>query len=390
MKYKHILLREFRKTVIDGMVVNTNIGTTAHGPGLLRFFEKYLPECEIRVWASAPLSPPMAKMMASFFPHIPVIPGDLVNPPEELKEAVAWSDLLLIGSGSCILEEDVRDYIKMSGKPFAAAGIGYCRESLELMQKAAFIYFRESEALEAAVRDDLKVPTGFLPDGAFTFDTADEEGANKFMRRHQLEEGKYVCCVTRYRWTPVWEYCPGAKFNPERDAYNQRMLETDFAPLYEVICRIVREKHWKVLFAPETLPALALARDKFYPVFPEDVKPFLVLPESYWEADLALGVYRKSPGIFGLEMHSQVMGIGNNIASIVCRTREFGSKSVMWKDIGLEKWLFDFDKEEDKKNFPAAVLEMLSDTDGTQKLVKDANHILEKYFQAFACFMRSV
>ena len=62
----------------------------------------------------------------------------------------------------------------------------------------------------------------------------------------------------------------------------------------------------------------------------------------------------------------------------------------MWKDIGLEKWLFDFDKEEDKKNFPAAVLEMLSDTDGTQKLVKDANHILEKYFQAFACFMRSV
>ena len=106
MKHMHILLRDFRKTVRDGRVVTTNIGTTAHGPGLLAFFEKYLPECELRIWASAPLSPEMSRMMKRRFPHIPVIPGDLSNPSAELLEAVQWSDFLLIGSGTGILQED--------------------------------------------------------------------------------------------------------------------------------------------------------------------------------------------------------------------------------------------------------------------------------------------
>ena len=388
MKQLHILLREFRKTVIDGKVVNTNIGTTAHGPGILSLFEKYLPECDIRIWASAPLSPEMTKMMSRSFPHISFVYGSLKEPSPELREAVEWSDMLLIGSGSCILENDVEDYIKISGKPYAAAGIGYNEDQFPVMQKGAFMYFRESQALADAEKNEMNVPTGFLPDGAFAFDTPDETAAADFMDLHGLEEGKFVCCLIRNRWTPVWEYCPEAKFDPKRDAYNKSMIEQDFAPLVSAVCRIVREKHLKVLLAPETLPALALSRDIFYNMFPADVKDFLVVPGHYWEADEALGVYRKSLGIFGLEMHSQVIGIGNKIPSIVCRTKEFGSKSDMWKDIGLEEWLFDFDLETDRMRFPDTVLEMLSDPAGSRKKVENANRIIDRAFLQFRDFMR--
>jgi hypothetical protein len=33
----------------------------------------------------------------------------------------------------------------------------------------------------------------------------------------------------------------------------------------------------------------------------------------------------------------------------------------MWEDIGLGEWLFDFDKEEDVKRLPGAVLAMAAD-----------------------------
>jgi hypothetical protein len=63
MKKIRILLRDFRKVVLNGEVVNFNIGTTAHGPGAVALLDRYLPECEVCVWASAPLSEPMRKMM---------------------------------------------------------------------------------------------------------------------------------------------------------------------------------------------------------------------------------------------------------------------------------------------------------------------------------------
>ena len=56
MKKIRILLRDFRTVVKNGEVVNFNIGTTAHGPGAAAMLRKFLPGCEIRDWASAPLS----------------------------------------------------------------------------------------------------------------------------------------------------------------------------------------------------------------------------------------------------------------------------------------------------------------------------------------------
>ena len=112
------------------------------------------------------------------------------------------------------------------------------------------------------------------------------------------------------------------------------------------------------------------------------------MPESFWEADLALGIYKQSRGVWGIEMHSQVMAIGNNIPAIVCRTAEFGSKSQMWNDLGLGEWLVDFDKADDRERFPEVVMQMLNNADHTEKLLKQAQSVLQERFDFFGSFMR--
>ena len=384
-----ILLRDFRKVVKDGKVVNFNVGTTAHGPGAITVLEKFVPECEVTVWASAPLSEPMQRMMERRFPDVKIVCGRLDGSSKAVEDAVRWCDLLLIGPGTGIaVHRDVEDFTKFCNKPYAAAGIGFAAKDIEKMRQSGFIFLRDSVALAAAEKAELGVPTAFVPDGAFLFDAADDAGAVEFMRHHGLEKGKFVCCLPRYRYTPTWEFCPGETYPEERIAYNKSMIVQDMEPLVKAACRVVREKGLKVLLSPETEPAIRLCRNELLSMFPADVKPFIVVPDHFWEADLALGVYKLSRGVWGIEMHSQVMAIGNGIPAMVCRTKEFGSKSQMWVDIGLGEWLFDFDLASDRERFPEAVMQMLDNEENTMKLVKHAQSVLQERFEFFGSFMR--
>ena len=389
MKKIRILLRDFRKVVKDGKVVNFNIGTTAHGPGVIAVLEKFLPEGEVRVWASAPLSDPMRRMMERRFPRVKIVCGRLDGSGGAVEEAVRWCDLLLIGPGTGIaVHRDVEAFVKFCGKPYAAAGIGFAAKDVEKMRRSGFIFLRDSAALAAAEQAQLGVPTAFVPDGAFLFDAADDAGAAEFMLRHGLEKGKFVCCLPRYRHTPTWEFCPGETYPADRAAYNRSMVGQDMEPLVKAACRVVREKGWKVLLSPETEPAIRLCQNELLSMFPADVKPFIAVPDRFWEADLALGVYKQSRGVWGIEMHSQVMAVGNGIPAMVCRTREFGSKSQMWADIGLGEWLFDFDLAADRERFPEAVMQMLENEEHTAKLLSRAQAVLQERFEFFGNFLR--
>ncbi len=82
------------------------------------------------------------------------------------------------------------------------------------------------------------------------------------------------------------------------------------------------------------------------------------------------------------------MAIGSGIPAIVCRTKEFGSKSQMWNDIGLGEWLFDFDSAADRQRFPEAVMRMFTQEERTRQLVQQAQTILADRFGFFADFLR--
>ena len=71
-------------------------------------------------------------------------------------------------------------------------------------------------------------------------------------------------------------------------------------------------------------------------------------------------------GLFGNEMHSPIMAIGNGIPALVCRWETQTTKGLMWRDLGLDDWLFDFDQETEVARLPAAVLAMAKDPAGAR------------------------
>lgn len=124
---------------------------------------------------------------------------------------------------------------------------------------------------------------------------------------------------------------------------------------------MVRETDLKVLLCPEDMTQMAVGKEMLFDRLPDDVEKRVVWRRDFWLTDETLSVYVRSAGLFGSEMHSPIMAVGNGIPAIVCRFEEQTSKGIMWRDIGLGEWLFDFDKEAEVKAMPAAVLAMAKD-----------------------------
>ena len=201
----------------------------------------------------------------------------------------------------------------------------------------------------------------FGPDGAFATDLRNEEKAEAFLHGWGLERGKFLCCIPRYRITPYWTIHKERAFDPVKQKRNDEMKEHDHAQLRAAIVAVVKQTDLKVLICPEDRTQMALGKEILFDKLPDDVKDRVVWREDYWLTDEALSVYVRSAGLFGNEMHSPIMCIGNGIPAIVCRWAEQTSKGNMWKDIGLSEWLFDLDDEPQLAGIVPAVLAMAKD-----------------------------
>ncbi len=191
-----------------------NIGDIAHTPGVLALLEKHLPDAEVILWASGNLSDDVAAMEHRRFPKLRIVKGTIGEHGKasnsDLGEAVQRADFLLHGSGpSLVAAKDVAAWIKHVQKPFGVYGITHgsflSGDDSDLLGKAEFVYFRDSVSLELAKTQGLKCPVlGFAPDGAFACDLRDDAKADAFLNEHQLEPGKFLCCLSRLRFTPYW------------------------------------------------------------------------------------------------------------------------------------------------------------------------------------------
>ncbi len=366
-----------------------NIGDIAHTPGVLALIEQYVPDAEVVLWASRDLSPEVAAMEHQRFPQLKIVKGSInaqgqASTPE-LAEALAWTDFLLHGSGpSLVAAKDVAAFVEHTGKPFGVYGIthGPFADSgdKDLLGKAQFVYFRDSVSLELAKEAGVACARmEFAPDGAFACDLRNDARASEFLARHGLEEGTFLCCLSRLRYTPYWTI-PGSKrpFDAARQARNEAMQEHDHAPIRQAICEVVRHTSLKVLLCPEDMTQMAVGRRLLYDRLPDDVRPRVVWRENFWLTDEALSVYVRSAGLFGSEMHSPIMAVGNGIPAIVCRFEEQTSKGWMWRDIGLGDWLFDLDQPEDCERLPAAVLKLASDFEAAKAHVLPARRFVQQ------------
>ena len=366
-----------------------NIGDIAHTPGVLALIEKYIPEAETMLWASGDLSPEVAAMEHKRFPKLRIVKGNIGADGKAsnvaLGDAMAWADFLLHGSGpSLVAAADVAAFLKHTGKPFGVYGITHgsflSGNDKELLSSAKFAFFRDSVSLERAKADGVKCPVmEFGPDGAFSCDLRDDARATAFLEANGLEEGKFLCCLSRLRYTPYWTI-PEKKrsIDAKRHARNEAMKEHDHAPLREAIIAVVRKTSFKVLLCPEDATQMAVGKEMFYDKLPADVRQRVVWREKFWLTDEALSTYVRSAGLFGSEMHSPIMAIGNGIPAIVCRFEEQTSKGIMWRDIGLGDWLFDFDVEEEINRLVPAVLAMVNDRAAAKAKVAKARAFVEQ------------
>ena len=369
-----------RRIVLRSSWQTVNIGDIGHTPGMLALLEKHLPDVEVRLWPSN-VENGVAEMLQKRFPKVSIVQG-----ADGIKAAMAECDFLLHGSGpSLVAEKDVARWRKETGKPYGVGGITFSSskpETLELLSGASFVYFRDSKSLAFAREHGVKSPImEFGPDGAFAVDLRNDTAATAFLQAHGLEEGKFFCVIPRLRNTPYWKIKKVA-FDEKKHTRNEAMKEHDHAPLRDAITAIARQTPYKILVCPEDASQMEIGKEMLVDQLPDDVRGKVVWRENYWLTDEAVSTYVRSAGLFGNEMHSPIMCIGNGIPALVCRWAEQTSKGFMWQDIGLGEWLFDADLDEPAKGLGPAVLAIAQDSAAAQAKVAKARQFVAERQQA--------
>lgn len=356
-----IILRSSWQTV--------NIGDIGHTPGVLAILEKYLPDVEVRLWPSS-VGNGVKEILEKRFPKVSIL-----DTPELVRKAFAEGDFFLHGSGpSLVARNDVKKWKEETAKPYGIYGITFpgfygtpteqqiasLKTDTELLSNARFAFFRDTPSLDYARTHGVKCPVmGFAPDGAFAVDLLNYTKADHFLREHGLEAGKFLCVIPRQRYTPYWEVkSRNTPYDAFKDGRNVEMREHDNGPIREAMIAVLEKTDLKILICPEDETQVKLGKDVLFDKIPDQYRSRVVWRDRYWLTDEALSTYLRSAGLFGLEMHSPIMCIGHGIPAIVGRFTEQTTKGFMWRDIGLDDWLFDMDKPEEVARIKPAVLAM--------------------------------
>jgi len=379
---RRILLRSSWQTV--------NIGDIAHTPGMLALLERHLPGAEVWLWPSR-IDQGVEQLLRHRFPQVRIVTG-----VDGVREAFTACDFLLHGSGpSLVAEQDVIRWHGETGKPYGVYGITLSQQpstattpvsqaaftrTLDVLGAARFVFLRDPVSLELARAQGCRAAVvEFAPDAAFASDLADDARAEAFLADHALDPGGFLCCIPRLRYTPYW-IVPGkqAAFDERKHARNEAMKDHDHAPHREAIIQVIRSTSLKVLICPEDATQMTVGREELYEPLPEDVKRRVVWRPDYWLTGEAISTYIRSAGLFGNEMHSPILCIGHGVPAIVCRWAEQTSKGSMWRQIGLGDWLFDFDREDDVRRLPEAVLTLARDPVTSRALAAAARDRVRK------------
>jgi polysaccharide pyruvyl transferase WcaK-like protein len=331
-----------------------NIGDIAHTPGLLRLLETHLPDVQVILWPFA-VDRGVEPMLRRAFPQLDLVTGRLSPEGEpstpELRAALDRADLLLHGSGpSVVAEKDLLAWRAHVRKPFGIYGVSVASVSDQLrglLTDSRFVYCRDSISLQV-VRDSGAAPPvlEFAPDATFAFHLRDEAAASAFLAAHDLRDRQFVAAIPRLRYTPYHEvhHTEPTEEDLRRAAYSAEHRERDHEKLRAALIRFVRETGLKVLACPEMIHEVALAREVLLDPLPADVKPQVVWRDTYWLPDEAASVYARARALISFEMHSPILAVANGVPAIYLRQPTDTSKGQMWRDLGLQPWIFEIDE----------------------------------------------
>ncbi|WP_323200765.1 polysaccharide pyruvyl transferase family protein [Nostoc sp. UHCC 0251] len=334
-KPTRILLRSSWQTV--------NIGDIAHTPGMLALLEKHCPGAEITLWPNS-LSLVVENMLKTRFPKL-----KLAKTKNEQVAALEKCDFFLHGSGPGLVGWAEAELAQKAKKPYGFAGITLSDDELkkhrDLLAGAKFIFTRETDSLTALCKTGISGPKmGFGPDATFALDLRDDAAADKLLKDHNLEVGRFLCAVPRLRWTPYWEIYPETvKPNPPKSAINEAFADRDHAKLREAIIAWVTETGMRVFLVPEMTYEVPRLKPLLYDPLPNEIKLSVAVMDRYWLTAEAASVYAKAAAIVSFEMHSPIMAVAAATPAVHLRQPTDSRKGQMWRDIGLENWLFEID-----------------------------------------------
>ena len=355
-----------------------NIGDIAHYLGMFELMEKFGINADLFLWPGN-LENGADALLARRFPRVQVLKG-----ADAVRSAIKDCDFFLHGSSSGFgAWKDAARWHDETGKPFGVCGISMTSTEpklVETLSKASFVFFRESVSLKVAKEHGCTSPMmEFGPDTAFGVVTLrNDDAATRFIREHDLEEGKFLCCIPRYRWTPFWTIHKDRKVDEVKIRRNDEMKDHDHAQLRAAIVAVTRETGMKVLVTCEDQTQIQLGKEILVDPLPDDVKKRVVWRDRYWLTDEALSTYVRSAGLFGNEMHSPIMCVSSGIPAVVCRWDEQTNKGFMWHDIGLNDWLFTMDNPEEVARIAPTVLSIATDPAAAKAKAEKARQIVRQ------------
>jgi hypothetical protein len=216
-------------------------------------------------------------------------------------------------------------------------------EKKAALSEAEFVFCRDSLSQYFLYQQDLKCPMiGFAPDSTFGMKLGKDASAEKFMKDNGLEPDQFICVVPRMRFTPA--SFDDEHFNytdPRRESSAVNNVESDMAKMRDVICHIVEKYGLKVMICPEMTYQVPLGRRYLYDRLPESVKKNVVLKREYWITSEAESVYAKAKMLISMDMHSPIMFIVEHKPAILLRQAEDTWKGQMWRDLGMQDWIFE-------------------------------------------------
>ncbi len=372
-KARRVLLRSSWQTV--------NIGDIAHTPGMLALLEKHRPDDEVTLWPS-PLSAEVEKLLLARFPKLKI-----AKTKDEQTAALAACDFFLHGSGPGLVGKAAAEQAKAAGKPYGFAGVtlsdAELKDNRELLSGAKFVFTRDGDSLKALRAAKIDGPaTDFGPDATFALDLKDEKAADELLKVHKLEPGGFLCAVPRLRWTPYWEIKPeSVKPNPERSAVNEAFADRDHAKLREAIVAWVKEVKLKVFLVPEMTYAVPRLKPLLFDPLPKEVKEQVAVLDRYWLTAEAAGVYAKAAAVASFEMHSPIIAVANGTPAVLLRQPTDTRKGQMWRDVGLNDWIFEIDDAKGA-DVAARVVEIGKDLPAARKAAAKAREFAHEKMKA--------
>lgn len=340
---------------------DVNIGDIGHTPGLLHVLETYIPKATIILWKRSN-GEEVKKLLNKNFPKVKIIYGsvnkdkDVDNP--EVMDAFKKADVMIHGSGPLLVGADnLASWMKHTSKPFGIFGTTLEKPSQyhqEILQKASFIYTRETKSIEDLKKVNISGKhVQFAPDATFFMTIRNDEKGNAFLKANGLEEKKFICAIPRLRYTPYHKFNPNNNgWNAERiklvEETNEKYKEIDHAKLREAMIAWVRETGNKVLVCPEMTYQVEIMDELLINPLPDDVKPFIV-KRGYWLPDEAASIYAKAHTVLSFECHSPIIAAVNNTPFFYLRQPEDTIKGQMYYDLGFNDRVFEIDNTTGKQ-----------------------------------------